>query len=75
LIEAMKTPPAEPDTLKPLFLNLETATALLTKSREVFLLAKEKVSDSASIDENLSMIGRVLEIAARHSESIKSRLK
>ncbi|MBI3856119.1 MAG: hypothetical protein HY293_10565, partial [Planctomycetes bacterium] len=75
VIEAMKNEPESPETLKPLFLNLETATALLTKSREVYLLTKEKASDSASIDDNLSMISRVLEIAARHTESIKSRLK
>jgi hypothetical protein len=73
--EAMKDRPEVPETLKPLFLKLETATALLTKSREVFLLAKEKASDSASIDENLWVVGRALEIAARHTESIKSRLK
>src|SRR5579859_5884224 len=75
VIEAMKTPPAEPEKLKTLFLDLETATALLTKSREVYVLAKEKVSDAASIDETVSILGRVLDIAARYTESIKSRLK
>jgi hypothetical protein len=75
VIEAMKDRPEAPEALNPLFLKLETASALLTKSREVFLLAKAKASDSASIDENVAMIGRVLEIADRHLESVKSRLK
>jgi hypothetical protein len=75
VLEAMKTPPADPATLKTLFLNLESASALLTKSREVFLLAKEKASDAASIDETVSILSRILDIAARHTESIKSRLK
>ena len=75
VIEAMKTPPSDPATLKTLFLNLESASALLTKSREVFLLAKEKTSDPASIDETVSILSRILEIAARHTESVKLRLK
>jgi len=75
VIEAMKSPPADPTALKTLFLDLESATALLTKSREVFLLAKEKASDPASIDETVSMLGRILDIAARHTESVRSRLK
>jgi hypothetical protein len=73
--EAMKEPSEAPETLRPLFLKLETVTALLTKSREVFLLAKEKKPDSPVIEENLWIVGRALEIAARHTESIKSRLK
>jgi len=75
VMEAMKTPPPEPDKLKTLFLDLESATALLTKSREVFLLAKEKGSDPASIDETISILSRILDIAARHMESVKGRLK
>ena len=75
VIAAMKDRPETPETAKPLFLKLETATALLTKSREVYNLAKEKVSDPASIDENLQMIGRILEIAARHTDSVKVYLK
>jgi len=75
VIEAMKAPPEEPEKLKTLFLDLESASALLTKSREIFLTAKEKVSDPASIDETVSILGRILDIAARQSVSIKSRLK
>src|SRR5436190_5294583 len=71
VVAGMKAPPAEPEALKDLFLDLESATALLTKSKEVFLLAKENASEPTSIDETVSMIGRVLEIADRHSESIK----
>ena len=75
VIEVMKDPPDAPEKVKPLFLKLETAEALLTKSREVFLSAKETASDHASIDENLWVLGRVLEVAAKHLESAKSRLK
>lgn len=73
--EAMKDMPETQEALRPLFLKLETVTALLTKSREVFLLAKEKTPASAVIEENLWIVGRALEIATRHTESIKSRLK
>jgi hypothetical protein len=73
--EAMKDSSESPEALKPLFLKLETVTALLTKSREVFLLAKEKASDPESVDEIVSILSRVLDIAARHGELIKSRLK
>jgi hypothetical protein len=75
VIDAMKDQPEAPETLKTLFLKVETAMALLTKSQEVFLSAKEKASDPASVEETVSIIGRNLEIAARHMESIKSRLK
>jgi hypothetical protein len=75
VIDAMKTPPAEPEKVKTLFLDLESATALLTKSREVFLLAKEKAPDPASIDETISILSRILDIAARYTESVKLRLK
>jgi hypothetical protein len=75
VIDAMKDAPEAPETLKTLFLKVETAMALLTKSQEVFVSAKEKASDPASIDETVSIIGRNLEIASRHMESIKSRLK
>jgi hypothetical protein len=75
VIVAMKDPPSESESLKSLFLDVETATALLTKSRESFLLAKEKAPDPAWIDETVSILGRVLEIADRYSESIKSRMK
>lgn len=75
VVEAMKTPPEEQEKLKPLFVEVETATAMLTKSREVFLLAKEKASDPTSIDETVWILGRVLDIAVRHSELIKARLK
>jgi hypothetical protein len=75
VIEVERDRPEAPETLKELFLKLETATALLTKSREGFLSAKEKASEPASIDETLSLVGRVLDIATRHLESIKSRLK
>jgi hypothetical protein len=72
---AMKERPDAPETLKQLYLQLESATALLSKSRDTFLSVKLKVSDPASIDETVAIIGRVLDIAARHTESIKSRLK
>jgi hypothetical protein len=75
VMEAMKTPPEEPEKLKTLFLDLESASALLTRSREIYLSAKEKASDPASIDETVSILGRILDIAARQSVSIKSRLK
>jgi hypothetical protein len=75
VVVAMRTPPEEPEALKDLFLDVDSATALLTKSRETFLSAKERASDPASIDETVSILGRVLEIAARYSESIKSRMK
>jgi DNA-binding protein H-NS len=75
VVVAMKTPPEEQETLKTLFLKVDSATALLTKAREGFLSAKEKASDPASIDETISILGRVLGIADRYSESIKSRLK
>jgi hypothetical protein len=75
VIQAMKTPPEEQEKLKMLFLDLESASALLTKSREMFLSVKEKASDPASIDETVSILGRVLDIAARQSVSIKSRLQ
>jgi hypothetical protein len=75
VIVAMKTPPDDPEALRTLFLDLESASALLTKSREVFLLAKEKGSDPAAIDETVSILGRVLDVAARHLESIRTRLK
>lgn len=75
VLEAMKDRPEAPETLKTHFLNLESATALLTKSREAFLSAKEKVSDPAPIDETVSILDRLLDIAARHLESIKPRLK
>lgn len=75
VIESMKTPPQDPEANKTIYLNLETASALLTKSREVFLLAKEKGSDAATIDETVSILGRVLDIAARYTASVKLRLK
>jgi hypothetical protein len=75
VIDAMKEQSDSPDTLKSLYLQLESATALLTKSRDVFVLAKEKAADPALIDETISIIGRVLDIAARRTESIKARLK
>lgn len=75
VIEAMKDRPEAPEALKSLFLNLESATALLTKSREVFLSVKEKAPDPASIDETVSILDRLLDIAARHLESVKPRLK
>jgi hypothetical protein len=75
VVVAMKTPPEDPEALKDLYLDLDSASALLTKSREVFLLAKGKASDPESVDEIISILGRVLDIAARHGELIKSRLK
>lgn len=75
VIEAMKTPPEEPEKLKRLFLDLESASALLNNSREIFLSVKEKASDPASIDETVLILGRILDIAARQSVSIKSRLR
>ncbi len=75
VVVAMKAPPEEQETLKTLYLKVDSATALLTKSREGFLSAKEKASDPTSIDETISILGRVLEIAAGYAESIKSRLK
>jgi hypothetical protein len=74
-IGAMKDPPAEPELLKDLVLKLELAEALLTKSREAFLSAKEQALDPESIDETVSKLGRVLDIAARYLASLKSRLK
>lgn len=75
VIEAMKSPPGEQEQLRKLYLDVETATAFLTRSREVFLMAKEKAADPAAIDDTLWILGRALEIAARHSESIKSLRK
>ena len=75
VVVAMKAPPEEPERLKDLYLDVDSATALLTKSRETFLSAKEGASDPASIDETVSILGRVLEIAARYLEDIKGRLK
>ena len=75
VIQAMKDPPEAPDALKSLYMKVESATALLTVSREVFLSAKEKASDPASIDETVEILGRVLDIAARHSDSLKARMK
>lgn len=75
VVEAMKSPPEEPEKLKMLFLDVESATALLTKSREVFLEAKEKSTDPTSIEETLWILERVLDVAARHAESIKARRK
>lgn len=74
VVEAMKSPPADPEELKTLFLNVETATALLTKSRTVFLSAKEKGPEQASIDETVWVLGRVIDIADRYTESIRSRM-
>lgn len=71
VVEAMKTPPEEPEKLKPIFVDLETATAMLTRSREVFLLVKEKAADPTSLEEPVWVLDRLLNIAARHSETIK----
>lgn len=75
VMEAMKDRPGSQDTLKSLYYKLETASAMLTRSRDFFLAAKIKASDPASLDETVSILGRLLGIAERHMESIKPRLK
>lgn len=75
VLDEIKAEPTEPEKLKRLYLDLESASALLTRSREVFLSAKELAPNPASIDDTVSIIGRVLDVAARHSETLKSRLK
>jgi hypothetical protein len=75
VIEAMKKPPEETEALKALLSKAESACSTLAKSRDGFILAKEKAPDPAAIDETVSKLGRVLDLAAKHLEAIKSRLK
>jgi hypothetical protein len=75
VIEAMKNPPEALETLKALLSKAESASSLLVKAREGFVSAKEKAPDPASIVEKISKLGRALDLAAKQSESIKSRLR
>src|SRR6185295_2500425 len=75
VMEAMKDRPDSQDALKSLYYKLETATAMLTRSRDFFLSAKIKSTDPASFDETVSILGRLLNISNRHMESIKPRLR
>lgn len=74
VIEAMKDPPLETERLKALLSKTEVAATLLGNAWERFDWAKDKALDP-SIDEKQSKLGRVIEIAAQYSLSIKSRLK
>jgi hypothetical protein len=75
VIEAMKAPPAEQERLQMLLSKTELASSLLGRAWERFVLAKEKASDSAPINEKVTKLGRAIEIAAEYQVSIKARLK
>jgi hypothetical protein len=74
VIETMKEPPPEPERLRVLLLKTESASTMLGNAWERYRLAKEKVLDP-TIDEKVSKLSRVVQIAAEYSVSIKSRLK
>jgi len=75
VMEVMKDPPVETERLQMLLSKTELASSLLGRAWERFVLAKEKASDSAPINEKVTKLGRAIEIAAEVQGSIKSRLK